>query len=302
MVKENPNGYILHSAEHLFARSLQNFGLKINITKADTFRADGKAFLLIKEHVSLTDIFKAEAKVNEIIPTNLRTSVETFKNLDEAIAAHKDLRFNEPRLKDKEHIRVVKLGDFDVCACKNEHVKISSEIVAFAIVGVSYLHGNTEVEFKASRDAIDYFADINDKAVDLGQEYNFKPPELSKAYKSLDKRLADALDELDKTFTLLLKQSENKFIDFGNIGISIFYKTINNFARDNPERAIILLSKNQLFAVRGANNKSDLKRLGEMLKEKKVFIGEVREDYLNGKVLDYPGANLVINEFSSLIL
>ena len=38
-------GYILHSAEHMFARALQNMGLVINVLKADTFREDGRGIV-----------------------------------------------------------------------------------------------------------------------------------------------------------------------------------------------------------------------------------------------------------------
>ena len=43
MVKEG-DGYILHSAEHMFARSLQDLGMDVKVIKADTFRADGGWF------------------------------------------------------------------------------------------------------------------------------------------------------------------------------------------------------------------------------------------------------------------
>ncbi len=299
---ENDNGYVLHSAEHMFARSLQNLGINVKVIKADTFRADGKAFLLLQGKIPSTRLFEAEINVNAVIPQNLKTTIETFDDIDAATKRYPNLRFNEERLKDTKNIRLVKIGDFDVCACKNKHVENTSEIEAFVIIGLSHLGGETEIEFKAGRDAINYLLSNNDDVLELGQQNNFNPKEIKKAYNKLLKDLDQTNQEIEKTFLQLLKNSENKFIEVGDLSLSRFYKTMNNFAKSNPDRSVILMSSSQLIAIKGASNDSDFKAIGERLREKKAFVGDVRSDYINGKILDYDEAKLVLAEFSSLII
>lgn len=294
-------GYVLHSAEHMFARSLQNLNLKINVIKADTFREDGRGFLVVEGKIPLDKLFEAEGKVNAEIPKNLKTSEEVFSDINLAKARYPNLRFNENRLKDTKNLRVVKIGDYDVCACKNKHVESTFEIVTFAIVDVSYLHGNTEIEFKASADALGYLMRINESVITISQEHNFKSLEIKNRYANLVKNSEEDDIELTRMFLAFIQKSQDKFIDMGDVKLSRFYKTINGFVKDNPQKSVVLLSKSQFLAARGPQNTSKLKPIGERLKEKKAFVGDVRDDFINGKVLDYSEAILVLDEMSVFI-
>jgi alanyl-tRNA synthetase len=301
MEETKTSGNVLHSAEHIFSRSLQNLGTKLIITKADTFREDGRAFLLIQGKIPIEKLFDAEHNVNFLIPKCLKVSIETFENLTKARTKYSNLRFNEERLKEKKNIRVVKIGNFDACACKNKHVTNTSEIGAFVIVDVSYLGGNTQLEFKASYDAINYLTSINEQVLMLSQSNNFKTKGLFSNYKLLKANVEQENLELDKLFFQLLSNYRSKFLDLGEMSFSRFYKIISNFIKENPERCILILSKSQILAIKGTDNKSDIKLIGNVLKERKAFIGDVREDYINGKILDYTKANVVLAETSNLI-
>ena len=300
MAKED-DGHILHSAEHMFARSLQNLGVDVKVIKADTFRADGKGFLLLRGKIPMIRLFEAEINVNSVIPKDLKTTMETFEDIASATKRYPNLRFNEDRLKETKNIRLVKIGDFDVCACKNKHVDNTSEIRVFVVVGASYLGGDTEIEFKAGHDAVDYLLSNNNDIVELGHQNNFNAKEIKKDYNKLLKDIGQADRDLEKTFMLLLKNSASKFLEVEDLSLSRFYKTVNDFVRINPGRYIILMSKSQLIAVKGASNGSDLRRIGDRLRERKVFVGDVRDDYINGKILDYEETKMVFSELSSLL-
>ncbi len=299
---EKGEGYILHSAEHMFARSLQNLGIDIKVIKADTFREDGKGFLLLQGKIPLAKLYEAEINVNSVIPKNLKTTIETFDDINEATKCYPNLRFNEERLKETKNIRLVKIGEFDVCACKNKHVENTSEIEVFVIVGLSYLGGDTEIEFKAGRDAINYLILNNNDILELGQQNNFSAREIKKNYNKIQKNLNQTDQELAKVFRLFIKNSEIKFIEVGDISLSGFYKSLNEVVAANQEKSIILLSNHQLVAVKGTKNTSDFKTIGDRLRERKAFLGDVRDDYINGKILDYSEAKIVLAELSSLII
>ncbi|MCL5009929.1 MAG: hypothetical protein M1433_03065 [Candidatus Parvarchaeota archaeon] len=280
-------GAVLHSSEHIFARSLQNLGLDIHVRKADTFRSDGKGFLFIKEKIPLQKLFSAEAMVNELIPKDLKVEMEKFDDISAASMKYNNIRFNEDRLKDTQGIRVVKIGDFDVSACKNEHVSSTAEIIAFAIVNVSYLGGETTVEFKAGMDAVNYLVASNDSILDICKKYNVQPSGISQFVKNAADTINNYSSILEDIFIKLIEQSDRDVIFVGNVDMPRFYKGVHKFMQANTTRCIILLSNNQLFALRGKDNSFILRDIGSQLLDKKMFVGEVTEDYLNGKVIDY---------------
>jgi Ser-tRNA(Ala) deacylase AlaX len=47
-----------------------------------------------------------------------------------------------------ETLRIVRIGDYDVCACIGAHVKSTGEIVSFHINSTSWNDGNFRIVFK----------------------------------------------------------------------------------------------------------------------------------------------------------
>jgi misacylated tRNA(Ala) deacylase len=47
-----------------------------------------------------------------------------------------------------ETLRIVRIGDYDVCACIGEHVERTSEIGRFEIISHDYENGRWRVRFK----------------------------------------------------------------------------------------------------------------------------------------------------------
>jgi alanyl-tRNA synthetase len=293
----NKDGSLLHSGEHLFARALQNEGLDIHVRKADTFRGDGRGFLVIREKIPIEKLFIAERRVNEVIPMDLKTETKTFDDINAAKLKYKDIRFNEERLEDTKQVRVVRIGDFDVSACKNVHVGGTAEITAFAIVSISYLKGETTVEFKAGRDAVFYLISRNDSVVSLGKEYNFIPSEIDKVFKDVSSSSTYWNDSSEVLFIKLIEQAGRDVVYTGRIDLSKFYGVIHDYIKNNPIRCLILLSETQLLAIRGKNNTFILQDIGMQLQDKKIFAGKISDDYLNGKITDY---NKIVDILSGL--
>lgn len=295
-------GRILHSGEHIFARSLQNLGLDIHVRKADTFRSDGKGFLIIKEKVPIEKLFEAESNVNDVIPRSLKVETESFPDLDTASSKYGNIRFNEDRLKQTKDIRIIKIGDFDVSACKNEHVDNTSEIVAFAIAGVSYLGGETTVKFKAGKDAVSYLLKNNDSVLSLQKEYNLPSDGLGEVFGNLSRSVSKYADVSVDLFMKLLEQSDRDIIFAGNADIPRFYKGIHKYMKENPLRCVIIVSKTQLFAVRGKENSFILQETGMKLLDEKAFVGEVKEDYLNGKITDFEKLKSILSSLPAKLV
>ena len=85
-----------------------------------------------------------EATVNEII--NQHLSVTSFFVTRDNVPSDVDLS----KLPDdaSETLRIVKIGDYDICACIGAHVNNTSEIGKFTIISTDYTEGRFRIRFK----------------------------------------------------------------------------------------------------------------------------------------------------------
>ena len=85
-----------------------------------------------------------ERKVNEVIAADLLINV-TFMERNEAAK-----RFNLSRLPEEagETIRLITIGDYDVCPCSGIHAASTKEIGAFTIISSDYAEGRLRIRFK----------------------------------------------------------------------------------------------------------------------------------------------------------
>ncbi len=84
-----------------------------------------------------------EAAVNELIAQNLDLTVE-YMTKDEA-----SVIVNLSKLPDdvSDTLRIVRVGDYDACACAGTHVKNTSEIGTFKILSYDYENGRWRIRW-----------------------------------------------------------------------------------------------------------------------------------------------------------
>ena len=276
---------LLHTAEHVFARSLQEVGVGIHVRKADTSRDDGKGEVFIKEVIEIDKILEAEALTNRKAAEGLKVEEETFPTLKEAAAKFPKLRFNEDRVPEKEKagggIRVVKIGDFDFSACGQRHIGDTVDIRLFLVDGVSYLGGETKIVFEAGEKALDSARDTSDTLVRLGLKHNFAPRFVAEKFEAARESLDEADREGRRLFELLLRGSE-RVLDVGKLRIADFYKTMDDFTRKNPSSFVAVSSDSQIFVIKGTKSDFDMAGLGKRL-EKAGFRGKISGEVINGR-------------------
>ena len=85
-----------------------------------------------------------EAKVNEEIAKNHDVTIE-FMNREQAAAIVDLSKLPEDA---SETLRIVRIGDYDACACIGAHVKNTSEIGIFKIISHSYENGVWRLRWK----------------------------------------------------------------------------------------------------------------------------------------------------------
>ncbi|MCL4391597.1 hypothetical protein M1112_02790 [Candidatus Parvarchaeota archaeon] len=280
-MEETLDGARLHTAEHMFARALQEQNLTIHVRKADTYRADNVGKVYIKEIISIDSLFSAEKAVNSKILEDLTVKEEKFDNLEKAVLKNPKLRFNEERIDENGEIRIISIGEYDFSACKHLHVKKTSEIISFSIRRVSYLGGETEIDFLAGYDSIKFLLDIKNSVLTAAIENHFIPEEIG-AYIKNEKYGRMEAEKEEKDLLSELIQKSSGIIEIKGVKISKFYGEVNSIVRKNPEKCIALTNGQQIMIIKGKDCRIDLLGIGKKLKEK-GFSGSVNESIINGR-------------------
>lgn len=90
------------------------------------------------------EIFRSELEINFQIERNL--PVNTLFVDRNNVPANVDLSKLPENV--SETLRLVTVGDYDICACIGEHVKNTSEIGQFKIISSDYIEGKLRIRFK----------------------------------------------------------------------------------------------------------------------------------------------------------
>lgn len=285
----------LHSAEHIFARALQNLGHEIHVRKADTDGPDkvGKAF--IREILDLKAIEDAVSATNAEISKNLEITEYSFENLDSALKKFGKLRFNEERIDKETSVRVVKIGEFDYSACRHEHVKNTSEIGLFLVTRVKYLGGETEVEFIVGKTAEDYAIKQANTQLEIYAQTNSSLDKVNELVSSLKNKANENYSEVKALFEHLIKESKDNIFFIKNVKLSDKLDVMAKVIKENPYRCMALMNENQLFISKGPENKTDIPSIAAELKKRGIFTGSSDESHMSGKVTDAEAAISVLS-------
>ena len=133
-----------HTAEHLLnATMVKMFGCPRS-RNAHVEKKKSKCDYILDAEPTSEQVELIEAKVNEEISKNHDVSIEFM--LREQAADIVDLsKLPEDA---SETLRIVRIGDYDACACIGAHVKNTSEIGTFKIISHSYADGVWRLRWK----------------------------------------------------------------------------------------------------------------------------------------------------------
>ena len=85
-----------------------------------------------------------EQAVNDIIQQNINVE-EIFYPIEQVPASINLTRLPEPGIKT---IRVIRIGDYDQCACIGQHVTNTAEIGTFRVISFDFNDGVLRIRFK----------------------------------------------------------------------------------------------------------------------------------------------------------
>lgn len=280
-MEERKEGAMLHTAEHIFARALQEQGLDIHVRKADTYGDDNVGKAYIKEIIPMDSLFSAEKTVNLKIWENMHVSERTFGSLKDAVESVPKLRFNQERIDENKEVRVINIGRYDFSACSHRHVNDTSDIICFALKRVSYLGKETEVEFLSGLDALKFLLDIKDATLKAAAEGHFIPGEIGR-YLQKTKESLEETEREEKEILFRLIEKSSGLIEVKGVKLSKFYGEISAIVKRDPARCIAITNGQQLTIIKGNDCGTDLVGIGSRLKEA-GFSGNINESTINGK-------------------
>lgn len=127
----------MHTAEHILnATMVKMFGCPRS-RNAHIERKKSKCDYLLAEEPAQTQIDEIEAKVNDIIDAGLPVTVE-FVSKSEAAEIVDLSKLPENA---SQTLRIVRVGDYDACACIGLHVSNTKEIGKFKIISSDFTKG-----------------------------------------------------------------------------------------------------------------------------------------------------------------
>ena len=137
----------MHTVEHILNQTMiRMFGCERS-RNAHIERKKSKCDYTLPAKPTQEQITAIEVQVNEVISQHLPVTIEYCTR--ENVPAGVDLT----KLPDdaSDTLRIVRVGDYDTCACIGTHVENTSEIGKFRIISHSYENGTLRLRFKLDR-------------------------------------------------------------------------------------------------------------------------------------------------------
>ena len=133
-----------HTAEHLLnATMVRMFGCPRS-RNAHVERKKSKCDYILDVEPTPEQVAEVEAEVNKAIAANLEVKIE-FMPREQAAEIVDLSKIPEDA---SQTLRIVRIGDYDACACIGAHVNNTSEIGSFKIISHSYSDGIWRLRWK----------------------------------------------------------------------------------------------------------------------------------------------------------
>ena len=134
----------MHTAEHILnATMVKMFGCPRS-RNVHVERKKSKCDYLLTSAPTEEQVQMIENQVNEVIKQSLPVTIEFLTR--EKLPPEIDLSKLPADV--SETLRIVKIGDYDLCACVGAHVENTSEIAPFKIISHDFNEGVWRVRFK----------------------------------------------------------------------------------------------------------------------------------------------------------
>lgn len=134
----------MHTAEHILNQTMVRLFGCPRSKNAHIERKKSKCDYLLPVEPTEEQLAEVERKVNEVIDQHLPVTIEYMPR--EQAAEIVDL--SKLPANASETLRIVRVGDYDACACIGEHVHNTAEIGHFKMLTYDYAEGRLRMRFK----------------------------------------------------------------------------------------------------------------------------------------------------------
>jgi len=134
----------MHTAEHILNQTMvRMFGCGRS-ANAHIEKMKSKCDYYLPEQPTAAQIQEITRRVNEIIGMNL----PVYEQLMSRVEAAKIADLSKLSADASDTLRIIRVGDYDACACIGQHVENTSEIGTFVILSHDFEDGRWRVRFK----------------------------------------------------------------------------------------------------------------------------------------------------------
>ena len=134
----------MHTCEHILNQTMVHmFGCERS-RNAHIERKKSKCDYTLPCAPTEEQITEIQHRVNEVIAQNMPITIEYVTR--DNVPAGVDL--GKLPADASETLRIVRVGDYDICACIGSHVSNTAEIGTFRIISHSYENGTLRLRFK----------------------------------------------------------------------------------------------------------------------------------------------------------
>ena len=133
-----------HSAEHILNQTMARMFGCPRSRNAHVEKKKSKCDYILDAEPSAEQVAEIESMVNAIISQDMDVTIE-FMTREQAAAIVDLSKLPEDA---SDTLRIVRIGDYDACACIGAHVKNTSEIGTFKVISHSFENGVWRLRWK----------------------------------------------------------------------------------------------------------------------------------------------------------
>lgn len=137
----------MHTAEHILNQTMVRLFGCSRSKNCHIERKKSKCDYLIPIEPSSEQILETEKQVNDVIAMNLPVTDDYIPQKE----ASAFLDLSKLPADAPDTVRVVRVGNYDACACIGPHVENTDQIGVFNIISHSYSDGVLRLRFKLNR-------------------------------------------------------------------------------------------------------------------------------------------------------
>ena len=176
-----------HTAEHILSGLINK---KYGYNNVGFHLGADEVTMDISSPLSREELLEIEMLANEVVFKNI--SVESlFPSPEEA----ENMSYRS-KLDITENLRIIKIGEYDSCACCAPHVKATGEIGSIKIIDSVGLRGGTRIFITAGRRAVRYYRALFDNLAVISHSLSVPKTECAEAVEKYVKDAEEAKSEL----------------------------------------------------------------------------------------------------------